>query len=63
MASKRAGSKDIVESSTKDVVEQGLMSFPMHTNTHLFIDKDIKITWQDVNTIFLGSFEENLEDP
>ena len=38
------------------------MSLLMYTNTHLFIEKHIKITWQDINTIFAGIFEENLED-
>ncbi len=44
MASKRVGSKDTVESSTADVVEQGSMSLPVYIDKHLFIKKDIKIT-------------------
>ncbi len=62
MASKRAGSKEIVESSTRDVVEQVTMSLPIYANTHIVIEKDIKITWQDINTVFGRNFEENLED-
>lgn len=62
MASKRARSKDIVRSSTRDVVEQVSMSLLVYIETHMFIEKDIKITWQDINTIFTGNFEENLED-
>lgn len=62
MDSKKAGSKDTVESSTRDVVEQGSMSLPVYIDTHLFIKKDIKITWKDINTIFSCSFEENIED-
>lgn len=62
MASKRAGSKDTVKISTRDVVKQGSMSLPMYTDTHLFIEKDINITWKDINIIFACSFEENLED-
>jgi len=62
MAFKRARSKDTTKSSTGDVVEKFSMSLPMYTYTHLFIEKDIKITWQDINTIFAGNFEENLED-
>jgi len=50
MASKRDGSKGTVESSTGDVVEQGPMTLAVYTDTHLFIEKDIKITWQDINT-------------
>lgn len=38
------------------------MSLPMYIDTHLFIEKDIKITWQEINPIFAGSFEENMED-
>ena len=38
------------------------MSLPMYIETHMFIEKDIKITWQGINTIFAGNFEENLED-
>lgn len=62
MTSKRVGSKDTIERSTGDVVEQGFMSIPMYRATHLLIEKDIQITWKDINTIFLGSFEENMED-
>lgn len=60
MASKRAGSKYTVESSNRDMVEQGSMSFPVYTDTHMFIDKDIKITWKDINNTFSSNFEENL---
>lgn len=38
------------------------MSLLVYTDTHLFIEKDIKISWQDINTIFADGFEENLED-
>jgi len=62
MASKRVGSKDIIESTTGDVVEKVSMSLPIYEDTKLFIDKEIKITWKDINDIFLGTFEENLED-
>ena len=38
------------------------MSFPVHTKKNILIKKEINITWQDINTIFLEKFEENLED-
>jgi len=62
MVSKRTRSKDKVERSTRDGVEERSMSFPMYIYTHLFIEKDINITWKYINTIFAGNFEENLED-
>lgn len=46
----------IVESSIQDV------GLPVYIDTHMFIEKVVKITWQDINTIFIGSFEEHLED-
>lgn len=62
MASKRSRSKDTVESATGDVVEQVSMRFPIYEDTNLFIDKEIKMKWKDINDISLGTFEENLED-
>ena len=38
------------------------MSLPIYEDTKLFIDKDIKMKWQDINDTFLGTFEENMED-
>lgn len=61
-ASKSAGSKDTVESATRDVVEKMSMSSPIYEDTKLFIDKDIKMKWQDINKTFLGTYEEKLED-
>ena len=55
MASNRTRSKDIVERSNGDVVEQGSMILLMYTDMYLFIEKDIKITQKEI-------FEENLED-
>lgn len=62
MASKRAGSKDTIKSTIGDVVEQVSMSLPIYEDIKLFIEKEIKIKWQDINDIFLGTFEENMED-
>lgn len=62
MASKRAGSKDTVESTTRDAVEQLSMSLPIYEDIKLFIGKDIKMKWQDIIDTFSCTFEENLED-
>lgn len=62
MASKRAGSKDTIESIIGDVVEQVSMSLPIYEDTRLFIEKDIKITWKDINNTFGSNIEEKLED-
>ena len=61
MVSKRTGSKDTYEITTRDGVEQVSMSFPIYEDTKLLIDKDIKLKWQDINDTFSGTFEENLE--
>lgn len=45
MASKRVGSKDTVESATRDAVEKVSMSLPIYEETKLFIDNDIKMKW------------------
>ena len=38
------------------------MNLPVYAGTQLFIEKDIKITWQEIKDIFVGSFKEYLED-
>jgi len=38
------------------------MIFPVYTDRHMFIEKDIKIAWQEIKTILVDNFEENLED-
>lgn len=38
------------------------MSFPFYVDAHLVIEKDMKIKCKDIKTIFVGTFEENLED-
>lgn len=62
MVSKRVRSKDIVESATGDAVEQVSMSLLIYKDTELFIAKEIKMKWQDINYTFLGTFQENLEN-
>jgi len=46
MASRRAESKDIVESAIGDTVEQMSMSLPIYEETSLYIDEGIKMKWQ-----------------
>ncbi len=62
MVSKRDRSKDTIESSTGDVVEHVQMNLPIYANTQLFVEKDMKITWKEINDIFAGTFKEYLED-
>lgn len=62
MVSKRDGSKDTVESSTRDVVEHVSMNLPIYAKTQLFIEKDMKLTWKKIKDIFTGSFKEYMED-
>lgn len=62
MASKGAASKDTVESSTRQEVEQVSVKFPFDEDTQLFIEKGIKLTWKEIKDIFAGDFMEDLED-
>jgi len=62
MASKRVESKDTIEREIGDMFEQISMSFPIYEDTMLFIYKDIKIKWKNINGIFSSTFEDNLED-
>ncbi len=56
MASKRARSKDIIGSGTRDAVEQVSMIFPIYEDTKLFMDIEIKMKWMDINDTFLDRF-------
>lgn len=60
MASKTTGSKDTKESTTRDVVEQVSISFPIYEDTKLLVDKYIKMKWQDINDEFSGTFGKDL---
>ena len=61
MVSKRVGSKDIVESNIGDVVEHVPMNLPIYADTKLFIENDMKITWQEIKDIFAYNFKEYFE--
>lgn len=56
MTSKRAGSKDTVGDETRDVVEHVSMVLPIYEDTKIFIDRDIKMKWNDTNDTFLATF-------
>lgn len=56
MVSNRSRSNDTIESETGDVVEQVSMILPFYEDTKLFIDKEIKMKWQDIN----DNFQEHL---
>lgn len=60
--SKCVGLKDTIERITGDVVEKVPMKPPIYADVQLFIEKDMKITWEEINDIFAGSFKEDLED-
>lgn len=62
MASKRATSKDTVESSIGEAIEQVSLNFLVNADTHLFIEKGFELTWQEIKDIFAGDFNEDLED-
>ena len=62
MDCKRASSKDTIERSTGDVVEEVLMNFLTYANTKKSIEKDMKLTWQEIKDIFAWSFKEYLQD-
>jgi len=63
MASKRAGSKVTIKSVTRDVVKQVSMRLLIYEDMKMFIDKEIKMKWQEINEIFSCTFDDNMEDP
>lgn len=61
MVSKRDGSKDIVERSTRYVADKVPIHLPIYVDTQLFVENDMKITWQEIKEIFAVGFKEDLE--
>lgn len=41
------------------MVEQVPMNFLVSTDTQLIVEKDMKITWQNIKDIFIGNFKED----
>ena len=62
MASKRTGSQDTDGNATIAAVEQMSSSLPIYEDTKLYLDKDMKLKWQEVNETFAVTFGEHLED-
>lgn len=49
MASKRIGSQDTDGVAAGAAVEQVSSSLSIYEDTNLYLDKDIKLKWQEVN--------------
>lgn len=62
MSSKRIGSEDTDGNVARAVAEQVSSSLPIYKDTKLYLDKDVKLKWQEVNEKFVGTFGEHLED-
>ena len=62
MVSKRTRSQDTDGVMVGTTVEQVSSSIPIYEDTKLYLDKDIKLKWQEVNEAFIGTFWEDLKD-
>ncbi len=62
MASKRTRSQNTDGVAVGEAVEQVSSSLLIYEDTNMYIDKDIKLKWQEVNEIFIGTFGEDLAD-
>lgn len=63
MAPKRFFQKDTTWSSIGKAIESNPVNFLIFSNTQLFIEKELDITWQKVNEVLsLKSFKIDLED-
>ena len=62
MASKREGSQDTDGVAAGTTVEHVSSRMPIYEDAKLYLDKDIKLKWQEVNETFAGTFGEHLED-
>lgn len=61
MASKREGSQDANRKAAGAVVERVSSNLPIYEDTKLFLGKDIKMKWKEVNEAFAGNFEADLK--
>lgn len=61
-ASKGERSKDTDISETRVAVEEVSACLLIYEDNQLFLDKDIKLKWQEVNEEFAGTFGEDLKD-
>jgi len=62
MASMISWSQDTDENATGAAVEWVSSSLRVYEDTKFFLDKGIKLKWQEVNESFPGTFEEGLKD-
>ena len=62
MASKRTGSQDADGNAAGATVEKVSSILPIYEDTKLYLDRDIKMKWQEVNETFADTFGEHLED-
>lgn len=58
MASKRASSKETIQSSTRESVEQISFDLPFYLDTQVFIKKGSTLTWQQIKDTFVENFKE-----
>ena len=59
--SKRTTSQDIDGIAVGVGVEQVSSSLSIYEDTKFYLDKDIKLKWQEVNETFAGTFGEDLK--
>lgn len=59
MASKKVGSKDIDRSATRVAVEEVSTCLAIYEDTKLFLDKYIKLKWQEFNEALQEIFGKN----
>jgi len=62
MASKRTGSQDTDGIVAISTVEQMSSSMLIYEDMKLYLDKDIKWKWKEVNEKFTRTFLEDVED-
>lgn len=62
MASKRTRSQDTDANAAGTTVEWVSSSIPIYEDTKLYLARNIKLKWKEVNETFAGTFEEGLKD-
>jgi len=62
MTSKRTGSKDTNGIAVGAATVLVSFGFLIYKGTKLYLDRDVKMKWKEVNETFSGTFGEDLED-
>ena len=62
MAFKRVASKETIEISIGELIEQMSVNLPIYADIQLFIEKGTKLTWHQIKGTFADEFKEDLED-